>query len=517
MSDDSDLPRSAALLPIALIAVFALVVWFFRPWLQVLVYAVYTTPMILVALAVGGVTLYAIGARFDPAAGFHVAVPAFFIVLVVGAGLAGLFAGEELGKSTMEDSVVVENLSEADAQKPRVVTKSVAGRYAANTLNFPQYQIKGSDITIHNGTPYWSYALSPDGVWNHFTKQQHGTVMVDMTQQNAEVKTYTGDMQKGVGTAFYNHYKWKLLKSEEYLVDYKDPFMVVHNNEQYVAVPYTKPEFHWTPLPYTVPEWGGVMLVDSDGDVEDLSPEEARAHPALAGQKLYPFDLARKKVAKTKYRNGIVNTWTSHEGEIEVAPVPGDNNDQPFLVMSENGPEYIVAVEPYGNAQGLREVWAIDGRTGEYERYSTEKTLFGPRKATDYVRQAARTTDWNRFTPAEPVPVVVDGQLYWEVRVVPNDHSGIAYIAFVNAQTSDVMEVGQTPEVVAFMEGKQVQQRSNESDADGDQPSIIVQRVGPNGEVIEEMAVYGNESIQINQANETDAQTTRGSMRARPA
>lgn len=486
------------------LVVLGLAVWYVRPWFQFIVYAVYTTPVLLLAVVASVAVLWTIGDRFGGTLGFNGAVATFFLVLVVGAGLAGLFAGEELGKSTMEDSTVVENLSEADPQKPRVVTKSVADRYASNTLNFPQYRITRSDITIHNGTPYWSYALAPDGIWNHLTKQQHGSVLVDMTQQNAEVKTYTGDLRKGIGTAFYNHHRWKLLKSEEYLVDYKDPFMVVHDEEQYIAVPYTKPEFHWTPLPYTVPKWGGVMLVDSDGNVDDLSPKEARAHPALEEQKLYPFDLARKKVATTKYRNGIINTFTSHEGEVEVAPVPGENNDQPFLVMTEDGPEYIVAVEPYGDAQGLREVWSIDGRTGEYERYATETSLFGPRKATDYVRQAARTTDWNRFTPSEPVPVVVDGELYWEVRVVPNDSSGIAYIAMVNARTSDVLEVETTPEVVAFLEGKQVEQRGNESGASGDQPTIIVQRVASNGTVVEEMAVYGNETIQINQENETD-------------
>ncbi|MFC7173885.1 hypothetical protein ACFQL0_12095 [Haloplanus litoreus] len=87
-------------------------------------------------------------------------------------------------------------------------------------------------------------------------------------------------------------------------------------------------------------------MIDGDGDIEDLSPTEAREHPVLQDQKLYPFDLTRKRVAATKYRNGIVNTFTSHEDEIEVAPVPGEGNDQPFLVFTDSGPEYIVAVEP---------------------------------------------------------------------------------------------------------------------------------------------------------------------------
>lgn len=102
---------------------------------------------------------------------------------------------------------------------PRVVPKSVAARYASNTLNFPQYRITGSDVTVDGGTPYWSYALAPDGTYNYFTKQQHGTVLIDMTQQNAEVRTVTTDVDRGIGTAFYNNYRFELLKRGEYLVD----------------------------------------------------------------------------------------------------------------------------------------------------------------------------------------------------------------------------------------------------------------------------------------------------------
>jgi hypothetical protein len=290
-----------------------------------------------------------------------------------------------------------------------------------------------------------------------------------------------------------------------YLVEYEDPFMVVHEDSQYIAVPYTKPEFHWLPLPYTTPEWGGVVLIDSDGEITDLSPAEAREHPVLKDQKLYPFDLAREKVAATKYRNGIVNTFTSHEDEIEVAPVPGEDNDQPFLVFTEGGPEYVVAVEPYGQAQGLKEVWTVDGRTGEYEVYRPDQSLFGARKATDYVRQAARTTDWNRFTPSEPIPVVIDDQLYWEVRVVPEDSSGIAYIAFVNARSTDVHEVSTTEEVTAFLEGERVRTGQGGDDVtDGRAPTLVVERVAPNGTVVETMEVYGNETVRVVQGNATN-------------
>jgi hypothetical protein len=501
----SENPQRFAGLALVTTVVLLVLAWYFRPWLHGIVYSVYTTP-ILPFVAVVGLGIAALARRrFGSLASGRFGFVVFVLVLVAGAGLTGFLAGEDIGKSTMDSAATAENLSETDPAKPRVVTKSVASRYASNTLNFPQYRIQGGDITVRNGTPYWSYALAPDGAYNHYTKRQHGTVLVDMTQQNAEVDTVVGDLEKGVGPAFYNNYRFAMLKQANYLVEYGDPFMVVHENDQYIAVPYTKPEFHWLPLPYTTPDWGGVVLVGPDGSIEDLSPAEARDHSVLEAQKLYPFELAREKVAATKYRNGIVNTFTSHEDEIEVAPVPGEGNDQPFLVFTNGGPEYVVAVEPYGQAQGLKEVWTIDGRTGEYQVYSPEQSLFGARKATDYVRQAARTTDWNRFAPSEPIPVVIDDQLYWEVRVVPSDSSGIAYIAFVNAQSSDVHEVSTTAEVTAFLDGSRI---ATPSDAGGDTearaPTLVVERVAPNGTVIETLAVYGNETVRVVRGNATN-------------
>ncbi|GAB6860170.1 hypothetical protein ACFR97_11870 [Haloplanus litoreus] len=503
-------PRGVAGGAVVVSATLLALAWYFRPWLHGVVYGVYTTPILPLAVAFGLVLAVVVGRRLGPSVGGQAGTAALVLVLVVSVSATGLLAGEELGTSTMERASATDSLSETDPEKPRVVTKAVAARYASNTLNFPQYRIDGGDITVRNGTPYWSYALTPDGTFNYYTKQQHGTVLVDMTRQNAEVDTVVGDLRKGIGPAFYNNYRFAMLKQANYLVEYDDPFMVVHEDDQYIAVPYTKPEFHWLPLPYTTPEWGGVVLIDGDGDIEDLSPTEAREHPVLQDQKLYPFDLTRKRVAATKYRNGIVNTFTSHEDEIEVAPVPGEGNDQPFLVFTDSGPEYIVAVEPYGQAQGLKEIWAVDARTGEYERYSPTQSLFGARKATDYVRQAARTTDWNRFRPSEPIPVVVDGQLYWQVRIVPSDSSGIAYMAFVNARSSDVYEVETTAEVTAFLQGEQLDTgRGDGRPPEGRTPTLVVERVAPNGSVVETLEIYGNETVRVVQGNATN--TTAGS------
>ncbi|WP_248910054.1 ABC transporter permease [Halocatena marina] len=483
-------------------------VWFFRPWLHGPIYGLYTTPILWVGIPV----CLLIGVIGLDRINYPAAQQALVIICIVGllalTSVSGTFAANTLGQATMQESHSTDHLLETDPVQPRVLPKGVADRYAGNTLNLPQYQVTESDITFQNGTPYWSYALAPDGMWNYLTKKQTGTVLIDMTSQNTAVNTVRGEMQKGIRTAFYNDYNWHLLKRGEYLAHYEDPFMVIHNDQQYIAVPYTVPAFHWLPIPHTTPTWGGVMLIDANGEITDLSPEKARKHPALKGQKLYPFDLTRDRVAATKYRHGIINTLTSHKDEIEVAPVPGDGNDQPFLIPTTEGPIYVVAAEPYGTAQGLSEIWMVDARTGQQYRYTPNGSLFGPRKATDYIRQAARTTDWNRFTPAEPIPVVIDDQLYWEVQIVPSDNSGVAYTAFVNAQNSEVHEVETTAAVTNFLQNGAVPANQT-SDRDDNEsptsPTMIVERVAPNGSVIGTLTIYENESIRIVQQNETDA------------
>ncbi|ELZ50476.1 hypothetical protein C464_02710 [Halorubrum coriense DSM 10284] len=426
------------------------------------------------------------------------------VVLVIAAfalaPLANAVAGVTLSDQTMSQTATIERLDDVDADNPRIVTRAVADRYASNTLNRPQYRVGDTDISVVNGTPYWAAPLAPDGLFNRITKRQAGTVLVDMTTQQANVRSVDGELETGVGTIFHRNYRWELLKSQAYLVDYGDPKMVIHNETQYITVPYTEPAFHLTPLPHSTPQWGGVAVIDPSGSIEMLSPAEAAANPILDTQQLYPEKLALQSVAATKYRNGIINTYTSHEDEIEVAPLPGDDNDQPFFVLSESGPQYVVAVEPYGDAQGLQELWTIDGQNGTFERYVPTDSLFGPQRAADLVRQSAPQTDWDRFSPAEPILTVIDDREYWQVRVVPEDNSGIAYVAFVDARSGNVDSFEETDAITQFLAGETPTETATETDPSEtttETPTVIVQRVAENGTVIETMRVYDDESIEI--------------------
>jgi hypothetical protein len=519
-------------IPLGIVGILAVAIgWFFRPWLHGLIYAVYTTPLLLFGIVAGSIAAWATaraGGGVETVVNAvtsndHTITPlrVGVVVLVITAfalmPVANAVAGVTLSDQTMSQTATVERLDDVDADNPRIVTRAVADRYASNTLNRPQYRVGDTDISVVNGTPYWAAPLAPDGLFNTITKRQAGTVLVDMTTQQANVRSVDGELETGVGTIFHRNYRWEILKSQPYLVDYGDPKMVIHNDTQYIAVPYSEPTFHLTPLPHSTPQWGGVAVIDPSGSIETLSPSEAAASPILDNQQLYPEKLALQSVAATKYRNGILNTYTSHEDEIEIAPLPGDENDQPFFILSESGPQYVVAVEPYGNAQGLQELWTIDGQSGAFERYVPDDSLFGPQRAADLVRQSAPQTDWDRFTPAEPILTVIDDREYWQVRVVPEDNSGIAYVAFVDARSGDVDSFEQTDAITQFLGGESPVETPTETDptdTTAGTPTVIVQRVAENGTVIETMTVYDDESIEIRTPTNSTAGTENATARA---
>lgn len=519
-------------IPLGIVGIVAVAIgWFFRPWLHGLIYAVYTTPLLLFGIAAGSIAAWAtarVGGGVETVVNAltsndHTITPlrVGVVVLVITAfalmPVANAVAGVTLSDQTMSQTATVERLDDVDADNPRIVTRAVADRYASNTLNRPQYRVGDTDISVVNGTPYWAAPLAPDGLFNKITKRQAGTVLVDMTTQQANVRSVDGKLETGVGTIFHRNYRWELLKSQAYLVDYGDPKMVIHNDTQYIAVPYSEPTFHLTPLPHSTPQWGGVAVINPSGSIETLSPSEAAASPILDNQQLYPENLALQSVAATKYRNGILNTYTSHEDEIEIAPLPGDENDQPFFILSESGPQYVVAVEPYGNAQGLQELWTINGQNGTFERYVPADSLFGPQRAADLVRQSAPQTDWDRFTPAEPILTVIDDREYWQVRVVPEDNSGIAYVAFVDARSGDVDSFEQTDAITQFLGGEapvETPTETDPTDTTAGAPTVIVQRVAENGTVIETMTVYDDESVEIRTPTNSTAGTENATARA---
>jgi hypothetical protein len=367
--------------------------------------------------------------------------------------------------ATTLDVTEIQELPAVDPKYIRTTPMKVADKYATDAIQYPQHTpYVPPDVTMINGTPYWAYTLIPNGMVNEYNLKAAGAVFVDMSTIDKRVEIKDQDLKIAPGLAITDEIYWNILM-KNYWVDCERPMTIVYEYSIYIAVPYIEYETHFAfPVWYTVPVWGGVFVVDPEGNINDLSPEEARESLILKGQKIFPEKLVltymeSQKYWKAKtdgYWGGAMNVWFDHKEEIEITDVSSQGNQQPFLLNTVDGLKWTISTEPWGAANGIFRIYLLDARTGDisYKKYSG--TEIGPVNACDYAKKNHPEVDWSQFHVVEPIPVTPDGILYWEVRVVPDDGSGISYVAFVDPKTGATVEFTKDKEIVAFLRGTEV-------------------------------------------------------------
>lgn len=400
----------------------------------------------------------------------------FGVVLVL---VIAMFASDYSSCAIAETISVEEifNLPAMDEDYIRTTPKMVSTMYAIDMCQYPRHKpYTPPDIVMMDNEPYWSYILSPDGIFNVYNIKPIGVAYVDMTTMSKSVDIREETFKYSDGIGMKDELQWQILQ-DQYYIDLDRPMVFMHEGEQYIAKPYITYEHRFTfPVWYTVPRWGGVYLVDSDGTLTDLSPSEAMESEILLGQKIFPEKLVNRYILsqnfwKAKggdYIGAILNVWFDHIKQIEITDVSTQGNEQPFLLNTEDGLKWTVSVEPYGQSHGIYAIYLLDARTGDVEvkRFFGEE--IGPVAACDYVRKDNDKVDWSRFDVVEPIPVTPNGKLYWEVRVVPNDGRGISFVAFVNPIDGDVVECKNDYQIREFIRSQAVD--DNETD---DRPTII--------------------------------------------
>ncbi|MDK2914253.1 MAG: hypothetical protein PWQ79_1168 [Thermococcaceae archaeon] len=445
--DYRDYTGLVGILPLILIG------WFFRPWFHGLVMGFYRNPALLyMFLALGA--LMAIKPRryvLEKNYTLPLILGGLFFLSIVAIILSSPFANTELYREYHPSLVTGElNLSTSYI---RILPKFTAYRYAIDTIEYARYTLSDGHLTMLNGTPVWGFYIVPDGAWNSIRLKDKGVLFVDMGTTQAKMQRIEEELQVGPGMQFFDNLNWVLYK-KHYLVDLDLPRALYYNGKLYIVVPYISYDFK---VFYTVPKWGGVFIVDEDGNVEDLSPEEAINDERLKDFPIFPEKLVRSVVEAQNYWKdsvfaNIKNLWLHHENQIELIDVSNQGNRQPFLVVANDGRKYwMTAVEPYGKAHGLAAIYLMDARTGEMSQVKFETPLTGPVKAIDYVKKALPTFDWSQFMAVEPIPVFIDGTLWWRLAIIPRSGSGVAKIAFVNAETKEVKIFEDEREVREFL------------------------------------------------------------------
>jgi hypothetical protein len=93
----------------------------------------------------------------------------------------------------------------------------------------------------------------------------------------------------------------------------------------------------------------------------------------------------------------------------------------------------------------------------------------------------------------------VDGELYWQFRVVQSSGGGITFVSFVNAHSQTVVNIEDgdgASAVTEFMRGSyDGSVVADQSDETARTPDLIIEKRNADGEVLETLYVYENETV----------------------
>jgi len=483
------------------------------------------------------VTLGAIGAGALYYTGYHrtamaVGGIALVMALFIGPLLSGVYAQEHILENQEFEQRA--ELNDSSTEHVRILPQNVADRYAESANQLPKYKTGDSDIAYQNGTYTWSYPVTPDRFFVAWQGNQWGAYYVDMERTDRSVQTSQTTMKNGQGQVFIDSFDWQTT-ADRMDVEHKHDtsFVFEHEGETHIARSYVTHDWEWRwtpiPMPYAVPEYGGTQVMNPDGTIEDYSPEEVENSEMFEGQNTYPYDLARFRMNSMQLQEGLLNKWFVGENVPKIADTGGfSDNNQPFTVPmnGENGSapdlQYFIAATPSGSGDGIYQIYQIDGQTGDIRYVQFNSTQAGPQKAAGYTRSQDREPNWAANNEegstqiTEPIPLVIDGDLYWHMRVTPTDGSRISYTTFVNADSGNVYRADSTEEIVSFIEsGGAADFEDNQSDGEqtgipgdsGDGDTFTV-AVVEDGEVVETFTVEDDQQVVISADNSTDNSTT---------
>jgi len=453
-------------------------------------------------------------------------VGVLFVLSILVSIPAGALEQRTLAEQTMAGAAEVDEFPQANPENPRVIPREVSDISTRGSVSYRQHRLGTSDIArTEDGSLAWSYSIEPDGFRNRVVENQRGVLVTDMSRLDERpIDVYEEDFTYGKGMFLHRSADWNLKKTD-YIARYNDDAVEFsHDGRPYMYYAKTGHQWHLTPFPHTTPEWDGGALVHPNGTIEHLSESEARAHPVLEGQRLYPLTLTRDEMGSLGYRNGIVNQLPvvgAHEEEVELARLPSQaDNSQPFVIDLEGERlNYVTAMEPYGqDTRGLDEVWFADARTGEYTFFGTgAETLTGPERAMGIARSADSRTNWGEnFVVTEPVPVTVQGELWWQIKVAPTDFTDVSRNVFVNADDGDTIELRTDDAVRSFIrEGRDlnVTEADDVPDDDrrgegGDDPAYYIVVTDENGTVVERIPVQPGQNTTIVGPDDPRARST---------
>jgi len=297
------------------------------------------------------------------------------------------------------------------------------------------------DPIIINDEFYWVSPRVPNGIWNWLTQKTDAILLLN---ERGELKPDMETFQVGQGMGFFDGIWWQI-RAKRYAARYPEIFYVPKPEEEgWLAIaPYITFRLAF---PSFVPQWGGVMVINPNGEIEDLSPQEAYEDHRLQGYRIFPENLAKLKASRWGYRyGGLLNVLFSHKEDLDIADLSNTKNDMPYFLPTSWGPQWMVAANPSGPSNSIFKIFWFDVRTGNTRltEFDPQTSLIGPNSGKGYVRSETPGYTWRdseeggTYLAIEARPLVKEGTLYWIYAITTDEYSGVGLTALLDSRNSE--------------------------------------------------------------------------------
>ena len=460
-----DLPSGKKILAIAILLVFAVVLFFSRPWLHEIFMFVFTNTFLyplalLLVLWVALPLITGIPQKGSSNAGLRVLtiVSAIAVISII----ISIFFGQALLYNSIASSTNYEPVSKLpDSSNYRLLPFEVAQAYFSNTLADPTQQPGNMDLSIVDGNIAWVVPKIPNGFFLYYFDKPKGIMIADATTSDKKISVKDQTFEVGEGIGLFDNIEW-VVYSKDFLIQKPDVFYVPDrkSGEIFLIVPIVHYEFSF---PVMKPYFDGALVFDKAGNSKRYSAAELQSLELLKNAPVFPESLARLNVDSFQFKKGILNAWFYHEDQIRIPEMPSANQ-QPFLLQTVEGLKWVVAAEPIGEENqnfGILKIFLVDAVSGKIQVYNIglNKTLIGPSASLNYAKKDNPLIDWSNFEAIEPRPYFSKEDLYWLASIVLQDYSGVSYTVAVNSRTAEVNFFKKDSEVLGFFKGVLPQQR----------------------------------------------------------
>ncbi|WFO74786.1 hypothetical protein J4526_06845 [Desulfurococcaceae archaeon MEX13E-LK6-19] len=335
----------------------------------------------------------------------------------------------------------------------RLVPLHTAYAYAVSMLQTPTHTIYEEETYVYylNGSIVYNWIIEPEGFWNAIKYSPQGVIFVNGSVYPPKVEIINRKLVWGLhnlqATPFYLNNLYREIKvrvgfDKRVLMDCN--IEIMYNDKIYILVPIAT----WRVTMFTsVPVLYGYAVVSEDGNIEILNVDQARNDPRFKNIPLVPDVIAREWTEIYKWYTGVGEVILRHN-TYEIRDV--GRNPQPYLMVDEKGrPYWVFIVEPPGQTYAARYIFYVDASNPEPHImiYTLPEPVMGISKVESIIKQAHPTYDWEQFEIAEPLPILINGKLYWKVTVITKDGRGLVSIDLVDTETNQVLSLTPTGKV----------------------------------------------------------------------